>query len=389
MIMKKKYLIFPLLLLLLLPTTAVFAQTVVTSGEEINNDVEVFEEDLIVDDGATINGDVAVFNGNAVISGTIDGDLAVFNGQATIIGTVDGDVAVFNGNIVVEDAADFSGDYFVINGELINNGSERLEGVALPGLVPDEWAEGFSANFSPDFEGPVITPPVPPTPPKAPTPPNINYRHDGPSFWGGVAGAGVSSIFMGLIAFVVAAAFPHHLQRVSATARKKSISGGIVGALTMFAVPVLLVFLTVLSALLTIVCIGLLGFPIVAVMAIGYAAAIIFGWIGVGNVFGEWLAGKLNLDNQNLKTTAVLGTITLTLTLGVLGAIPFVFGESLVSGIIVWVGLGAVMLTKFGRRAYPPHEETDFEINIPEPDDEKVTAVLDTLPDDPHTLKQS
>lgn len=381
--MKKKYLFLPLLLLLLLPTTAVFAQTVVTDGEEINNDVEVFEEDLIVEEGATIDGDVAVFNGNAVISGTIDGDLAVFNGTATIQGTVNGDIAVFNGNLVVENTADFSGDYFVMNGELQNNGTDALEGVVLPELIPEELINAFGANISFVDEGPLVTPPHPPAPP------TIRYSNHQPSFGEGVAGAGVSSIFMGLLAFVVAAAFPNHLQRVSATARKKSVSGGTVGFLTMFAVPVLLVFLTVLSAILTIVCIGLLGFPIVGAMAIGYGAAIIFGWIGVGNIFGSWLAGKLNLDIQNLKTTAVLGTVTLTFTLGLLGAIPFVFGESLISAVITWVGLGAVMLTKFGRRAYPPHEDVDFEINIPEPDDEKLTAVLDTLPDDPNTLKQS
>ena len=255
-------------------------------------------------------------------------------------------------------------------------------------VIPNELANAFGDILG--AEGPVIVPPVPPVPPTAPnppTPPTVHYRGHEPSFAEGVAGAGVSSIFLGLIAFVVAAAFPNHLQRVSATSRKKAVSGGTVGFLTMFAVPVLLVFLTVLSALLTIVCIGLLGFPIVAALAMGYGAAIIFGWIGVGNVFGDWLAGKLKLDNQNLKTTAVLGTVTLTFTLGVLGAIPFVFGESLVSAVIAWVGLGAVMLTKFGRRAYPPHEDVDFEINIPEPDDEKVTAVLDTLPDDPNTLK--
>ena len=361
---------------MILPTTAVFAQTVVTVDDVIENDVEVFEEDLIVEEGATIIGDVAVFNGNAVISGTIEGDLAVFNGTTTIHGTMDGDVAVFNSNLVVESTADFNGDCFVFNGELLNKSDGNFDCVALPGVLPEGFGKGLGAAFTPQFgehfsAGPQV----------------VRQDHS-PGFGGGVAGAGISSLLMGLLAFVVAAAFPNHLHRVDYTARKKPVAGGTVGLLSMFAVPIVLTFLTVLSALLTIVCIGLLGFPIIAVLALGFAAALLFGWIAMGNVLGRWMASKLHLNVRNLKTTAVLGTITLTFVMGVLGSVPFVFGESLVSAIILWIGLGAVMLTKFGRRPYPPQVEEDFEIYI-EIDEEKVTAVLDTLPDEPNTLKQS
>lgn len=375
--MMKKYGLILLLLLtfLLLPATAVLAQTVVTTDEVIHNDVEVFEEDLIVEEGATIKGDVAVFNGNAVISGTIDGDLAVFNGTVTIHGTMDGDVAVFNSNLVVESGANFDGDCFVFNGSLVDNSGGSFECAAVPEFLPAELTNGLGAVFAPKFGE------------DFPAQPEM-MRHEGPGFWGGVAGAGVSTLVMGFLAFVVAAAFPNHLHRVEYTARKKPIAGGTVGFLTIFAVPIVMVFLTVLSAILTIVCIGLLGFPIVIAMAFGFAGALLFGWIGMGNVLGRWMAAKLHLNVRNLKTTAVLGTVTLTFVMGVLGAIPFVFGESLVSGVILWIGLGAVMLTKFGRRPYPPHIEEDFEIHI-ELDDEKVTAVLDTLPDEPNTLKQN
>ncbi len=373
--MKKYVLILLLLLTLLLPATAVFAQTVVTTDEVINNDVEVFEEDLIVEEGATINGDVAVFNGNAVVSGTIDGALAVFNGTVTIHGTMNGEVAVFNSNLVVESGASFDGDCFVFNGSFVNNSDATFECVVISPFLPAELTNGLGAAFTPRFAE------------EFPVRPDVEVHDDGPGFWSGVAGAGVSTLVIGLLAFVVAAAFPNHLHRVEYTARKKPVAGGTVGLLTMFAVPTVMVFLTVLSALLTIVCIGLLGFPIVIAMAFGFAGALLLGWIGMGNVLGRWMAARMNLNVRNLKTTAVLGTMTLTFVMGVLGAIPFVFGESLVSAVILWIGLGAVMLTKFGRRPYPPHIEEDFEIHI-ELDDEKVTAVLDTLPDEPNTLKQ-
>ncbi len=373
---KKKYIVVLLLLLFLLPTTTLFAQTVVNDGNEINNDVEVFDEDLVVEEGAVINGDVAVFNGNAIISGTINGDLAVFNGTTTIYGTMGGDVAVFNADLIVESTALFPGDCFVFNGTLVNKGNGSYDCLLLPNVVPTGLMNQLGGDFTPNIGENFH--PVPP----------IEHTGNRSNFESGVATAGVSSLFMGFIAFVIAAIFPHRLQRVSATVRKKPVAGGTVGLLTMFAVPILLTFLTLLSLLFTLVLIGLLGFPIVALMSFAYGAAIVLGWVGVGNAFGNWLAGKLKLNNQNLKTTAVLGTIVLTFALGVLGAIPFVFGESLLLALLVWVGLGSVMLTKLGKRPYPPHIDADFEIYI-EPDAEKVTAVLETLPDDPNTLKQS
>ena len=74
-------------------------------------------------------------------------------------------------------------------------------------------------------------------------------------------------------------------------------------------------------------------------------------------------------------TTAV-GTMAFTLLLGLFGLIPFIYGE-LIVGILCFacVGLGGVALTKFGTQEYP-------RIVIAEPDDDKVTAVLETLADD-------
>ena len=76
-----------------------------------------------------------------------------------------------------------------------------------------------------------------------------------------------------------------------------------------------------------------------------------------------------------MATTAVLGTMILTFVFGLLGAIPWVMGEGLVSFFAMCMGLGAVALTKFGTRNYPT-------VQIAEPDDDKITAVLDTLPDE-------
>jgi hypothetical protein len=134
--------------------------------------------------------------------------------------------------------------------------------------------------------------------------------------------------------------------------------------------------LAVVSAVLILACgLGLLGFPIIIAMVLGMVAAGFLGWFTVGNILGEFLAERFNLKTLGQPATTALGTMVITFTLGFLGAIPFVIGESLIWMTIVALGLGATALTKFGTRAYPI-------VAAPSVNQDKVTAVLDTLPDD-------
>ena len=109
-------------------------------------------------------------------------------------------------------------------------------------------------------------------------------------------------------------------------------------------------------------------------MVLGMVAAGFLGWFTVGNIVGEFLAERLNRKTLSQPATTALGTIVITFTLGFLGAIPFVIGESLIWMAIVALGLGATALTKFGTRAYPL-------VAAPVLNQEKITAVLETLPD--------
>jgi len=78
--------------------------------------------------------------------------------------------------------------------------------------------------------------------------------------------------------------------------------------------------------------------------------------------------------------TAALGTAVLTFAVGLLGALPFIVGEGLITIILGSIGLGAASLTRLGTRPYPL-------VPVVENAD-KVRAVLETLPvDEPGDLK--
>jgi cytoskeletal protein CcmA (bactofilin family) len=373
--MKRSFFVVVLIaLLLLLPTGMAFAgtqmDTIVTSGETINNDITLFEGDLEIEAGATVNGDVTLFDGDAEIAGTVNGNLVLFSGDLDVAET-----AVINGDCVV------------MSGNITDDTTNQLSCTNLSNFSPELPA--FMNQIAP-------IPPVPPVPdvPAVPgTHEDFPTEYQQPSgfakFVGGVAGAATSALVMGLLAFGVATLFPQHLTEVGASIRRKPVAVGTVGFLTGFAVPILLTVLTIISAVLVVVCIGLLGFPIVFALSLAFAGAIAFGWIATGTIVGQWLAGKLNMKNRSLPVTTALGVMALTFTLGLLSAIPFVIGESLVSFVVACVGLGGVALTKFGTRPYPFLGGLD-EINIvlPGENSAKVASVLDTLPDDPRDLKQ-
>ena len=168
---------------------------------------------------------------------------------------------------------------------------------------------------------------------------------------------------------------PNQLRRIVATARAKPVVSGLTGVLTAVAVPSLIVLLIPLSLLLTLICIGLLGFPIMFLLALGLVLGSFLGWVVVGTWLGLRLYGG---KEQRIIRAAALGTGTLTLIFGVLGLLPLVFGESLLAFVIVSLGLGAVTLTQIGMKPYPRQPRAGTPPDGLDPD--KVDIVLNTLP---------
>lgn len=375
--MKRIAIVLVIVLLLALPAGAALAapafDTVVESGETINNDVIVLDGDLEVESGAVVNGDVIVFNGDAFVDGTINGDLVLFNGdlETDEDATLNGDCVLVNGAVHGDAAAGFRCTN--IEGQAIAGWLEELPPLmGVPTIVPHEQipeVPELPERAVPELpERSVPSQVVPPTFPAA--------EPSGSGFLADFARAVVSSVLLGAVAFATAVIFPAQLHEVTNTVRRKPLASGAVGLLTAVAVPSLAVILLVISAVLIIVCIGLLGFPLVMVMMLAFAAALVMGWIAVGSLLGRRLFDR---KGGRQAMAAALGTMILTFVVGVLGSIPFVFGEGLLSLIIASVGLGAVALTQFGRKPYP-----QIVTGRPEmvEDADKVTAVLDTLPED-------
>lgn len=343
--MKRKIVILVLLLVMLLPAAISFAapnDRIIGEGDVVEGDVTVFGERLEVRKGGVVRGDVTLFDGTAGVDGLVEGDMALFNGEITLSGTVVGDVVVFNGHLVLEEGVAIEGDCVNFGGYV-----EDDSATASCSSIGDGLAESLGRFRPPLGERPSI--PAPPSPPSGATSSTLAARV-GDFFFDVFQLAGLS-LSLGVLALVVTAIFPRQLELVGASIRRKPAASGVVGLLTAVAGPSLIVLLLVVLAL---TCIGILLYPAVFLLGLVLIAAALMGWVALGDLLGRTLAESLGLRDRSLPVTAALGTSLLTLVVGGLGLLPFVWGEWLVTALLICVGLGAAALTQFGTKPYPP-----------------------------------
>lgn len=377
--MKRTGLLLILLLAIVLPSGAAMAarfDRIIGEGETVRGDITVVDDDLLIENGGVVNGDVTVFSGTATVNGKVTGDVSIFGGQLALDGQIEGDLVIFGGNLSLESNAVVDGSCVTLGGSL----EDESDGVSC-----SSFGNRLGAL---DLSQIPIVPPVPPVPappqmpeldelperPEAPAVPPIEVRP--PSTASRIANFVMEasvvagrSLVMGILALLVAAIFPVQLRQVGSAVRTRPTTSGAVGILTAVAAPSIMVLLLVVLA---ITCVGLLLYPAVFLLALALVAAVLIGWVAVGEIVGRKLLGWVGIK-QSLPVSAALGTALLTLVLGTMGLFSFIWGEGLVFFILASVGLGAATLTQFGMKPYPPDGE-------PPVDPDKEEIVLNSMP---------
>jgi hypothetical protein len=315
---------------LLLPAAPVLAD-----GDPPDDGVVIWNEDYTVEDGETVDGDLVVFNGGLTVEtgGRVEGAVVVWNGSADVEGTIEGDLVVSNGDIYLGDEARVEGsvvctwncDLKQEVGAQVDGGI--VEGTPLQGLHFWQWDS---------------------LPTTLPSPVTIWATGPGAvlNLMLQVVRSIVSVLVVAAVAGLVALIWPDQTARVGrAVVDAPGPSFGI-GLLTMLAAIVLII------ALVITICLP----PIVA-MALG--AAGLFGWICIGTLVGERLLKALKAREIAPIWAAGLGTLVISVLAAGLGLVPCVnvFGWLLIF-IAGCLGLGAVVLTRFGTMVYTPSRPT-------------------------------
>jgi hypothetical protein len=303
-------------ILALLVMAGGFAFAVVQKKDSVG-----YRDTIVVLPGETRD-NVVSFGGDIDVQGKVRKSVLSFGGTITISGEVGDAVVGFGARITLKDTAVVKGDLVRLGGSI-----EREPGAQVTGdtinfggseLTSKIFGEGFKGIFALSF-WPII----------------LIFKTVNLVIW----------ILLGLI---VASICPKQIAVASDQIRKSFWSTLGIGLAAQF----LFVFAIVIGAIL---CLVLIGIPIVVGLAIGGFIVKVFGRVAVFTLVGGSLSRALGSGKISSAGAAVLGA----LVVGLLGFVPFL--GFLIVGVLSILGWGTAVRTKFGtmenwfqRKPLPP-----------------------------------
>ncbi|GAB4578078.1 MAG: hypothetical protein Fur0022_08110 [Anaerolineales bacterium] len=279
------------------------------------DDEIIFGGTFTLASGQKLDGNLIVFGGTVMLEdgSHITGEVVIYGGTTTLNGTVDEDIVLSGGTLILGEHADVRGDVYWHGGTLDQDNEANITGeiIAQPGRIT-----------RPDFETSLA---------------GRLGRRILDTLW---------SFFLlfafSALAVLVVIFFPNPTGRVAQTLVAQPGQSALVGLMTLIvAFPVLLI-LAITILLIPVSFLGILGLVIAG----------IFGWIALGLETGNRLARAFRQDWAP-PVAAGLGTFLLTF---VAFSLKFIFGWLCIGWIfptvVGLVGLGAVVLSQFGKRVY-------------------------------------
>jgi len=264
-------------------------------GETIDHDLAVFGGSVILEKNSVVNGSVAIFGGSLLVDGKVTGDVAAFGGVVSL-----NDNAQVNGNVVTYGASVSRSESAVVSGSI---GSGRAP-LRLPNFVGSTVSSGV--KMVADFFGRIF-----------------------------------ESFALAALAVLVSLFALRPMERAGDAMVAQAPLAAMMGVLTVIVGPVLLVLVAVTIILSPVALLGIL--------VLGFGA--LFGWLVLGLVTGERL-GRLFNQSWSGPVSAGVGTLVLSLAANLIGVIPCI--GWIVGAVAFCVGLGGVVLTRFGTQVYPP-----------------------------------
>lgn len=301
----------------LLAALALPAQVFAQGGEP--------QDEIVLGDNYTLVAGESVKNltilgGNVVLevgSNVVD-HIFLFGGTLTVNGTVGEDIHIYGGQLYLSDTAIVGGDISLTGGDV-----QQADGATINGNVTRSNVAPFGLPIP---ETPVI---------------RLPYYVNGLDpllnqiFWFLMQTVGLTALAMLVILFA-----PQLTERAGDAALARPWAAGGVGLLVAVLTPPLLIGMTV----------TLIGIPVTLVMILVVSVILTFGWIALGLEVGKRLAQAFH-QNWPVVMSAGLGTLLLSVVANGIGLTPCV--GWIVPALVGFVGMGGVLLSRFGTQVYP------------------------------------
>jgi len=117
--------------------------------------------------------------------------------------------------------------------------------------------------------------------------------------------------------------------------------------------------------------ITLILLPVAVLVPFVLVAAVVFGWLALGIEIGHRLAEAFKVEWTPILVAGI-GTFTLTFGIGLVNWVPCI--GFLIGLVVSAAGLGAVIMTRFGSRAYPATTPAAAAKALPAPKPRKRTS---------------
>ena len=306
-----------LVALLVTPITALAQTPTPEPTKTISGDQVVIANTYRLTSSDELIGNLAVIGGTATLDegSTMTGDVFLTGGTLTVSGTVNGDFIAIGGAVNIEDTADINGNISLIGATI-----KKSPLAEINGEITEQSPKFFDFNLSD---------------PKA-----INFPFTAKtSILTKMLQASLQALAMAALAVILGLLLPNQIKRVADTISKEPLVTGGVGLLTIVVAPIILVLLTITVILI----------PVTLLGSLLVGLAILFGWIAIGYEIGQRLS-VLFKTTWHPSIAAGIGVLLLGLVTGFATLIPCV--GWLIGVIVAILGLGAVVISRFGSSKY-------------------------------------
>jgi hypothetical protein len=153
--------------------------------------------------------------------------------------------------------------------------------------------------------------------------------------------AAFESLALAALAVVIGLILPRQTHQIAETIHTEPVVAGAVGLLAIVGSPILLIILIITVILI----------PVAILYILAFGLAFVFGWIALGYLIGQQMA-RLFRAIWSAPVAAGVGVLILSFLVGMINLIPCV--GWIVGFILGLLGLGAVVMTRFGSMSSSP-----------------------------------
>ena len=264
--------------------------------------------------GERLIGDLVVMGGTARLEADslVTGNVVVMGGALSVAGQVAQDVTLIGGSAQLESTAVIMGQVISVGGSLTRQPGAQVRGEIVEGLrdvpLPFVWRAPMA---------------------RATRPLDWSIR-----LFSNVMGAILSTLAIMALALLAVLLLPDQTEQVTKVLVAEPVLSLGTGLLTMLVMPILLI-------LLVITCIGPL------LLGLAFGIAVFFGWIAAGLYLGRRLLEAAKAQEPTALVEVLVGVAVITL-LSRVPCVGWLFGLGVAA-----IGLGAVLLSRFGTSTYP------------------------------------